>query len=76
MQAKAKAASDHLQARMHQVEQEAEEKLKVLLVQSSKSKDETKARIDERIARLRESLGRRSGKLNKAWTLAKEAFAA
>jgi len=76
VQAKAKAASGHLQARMHQVEQEAEEKLKVLVAQASKSKDETKARIDERITRLRASLDRRSGKLNKAWTLAKEAFAA
>ena len=74
VQAKAKAASDRLKARLEQIEQETDARIKALQEQAAKARGDAKAKLDARITELRADSQRRSGQLKEAWGLTKAAL--
>jgi uncharacterized membrane protein len=70
------ATQDQAKARLDQAKAEMDARIKSLQDQAKGASDRAKARIERRIAEVRADFEVRSKKLNKAWTLTKEALAA
>lgn len=71
-----KATQEQAKARLDQAKAETDARIKALQDQAKGASERTKARIDKRIADVRAEFDLRSRKLNRAWTLTKEALAA
>jgi len=74
--AKLEAASKRADARQRQLEQEAEAKRKELERQLAEAKGEIKAKVEQRLAAMKDDHKRRSQLLKQAWSLTKQALAA
>jgi uncharacterized membrane protein len=71
-----KATQDQAKARLDQAKAEMDARVKALQDQAKAANDRARARIEKRIAEVKADYEVRSRKLNKTWTLAKEALAA
>ena len=65
---------DALKARINAIEREGEARIQLLRKQAAAAREETKERLETRIAAARADYGVRSEKLNQAWELTKSAL--
>jgi uncharacterized membrane protein len=71
-----KATQDQARVWLDEAKGETDAKLKALQDQAKNANDRAKARIEKRMAAVKADFAVRSGKLNQAWGLTKEALAA